>query len=75
MPSLPRVNARQVLAALKRAGFVERRSTGGHRVLRHPLTGRIAVVPVHAGDLRPGTLASILDQAGLAVDEFLELLR
>jgi predicted RNA binding protein YcfA (HicA-like mRNA interferase family) len=75
MPSLPDVNARQVLAALKRAGYLERRSTGGHRILRHPDGGRIAVVPVHTGDLRPGTLASILDQAGLSVEEFLELLR
>jgi hypothetical protein len=31
-------------------------------------------VPYHNKDLKPGTLASIITQAGLTVEEFLELL-
>jgi predicted RNase H-like HicB family nuclease/predicted RNA binding protein YcfA (HicA-like mRNA interferase family) len=58
-----------------RAGFVERRATGGHCILRHPVTGRIASVPSHPEDLRTGTIAHILDQAGLTVEEFRALLR
>jgi predicted RNA binding protein YcfA (HicA-like mRNA interferase family) len=31
-------------------------------------------VPYHGKDLKPGTLASIIAQAGLTVEEFLDLL-
>jgi predicted RNA binding protein YcfA (HicA-like mRNA interferase family) len=75
LPKLPVVSARETLAALLRAGFVKRRITGGHHILRHPISRRVAVVPLHTGDLHVGTLASILDQAGLTVEEFIELLR
>ena len=35
----------------------------------------MVVVPFHGGkDLKPGTLRSIIRQAGLTVDEFLDLL-
>jgi len=30
---------------------------------------------VHSGDLNPGTLRSIIRQAGMTVDEFLTLLK
>jgi len=75
MPKLPQVNTREILAALSRAGFVVRRRTGGHVILRRPADGRVAVVPSHHGDLRPGTLSSILRQAGLTVSDFPDLLR
>jgi hypothetical protein len=32
------------------------------------------VVPMHRGDLPPGTLRAIIGQSGLSVDEFLDLL-
>jgi predicted RNA binding protein YcfA (HicA-like mRNA interferase family) len=35
--------------------------------------GRTAIVPLHR-ELAPGTLRSILRQAGLSVEEFVELL-
>jgi predicted RNA binding protein YcfA (HicA-like mRNA interferase family) len=36
---------------------------------------RTVTVPVHAArDLKPGTLRSIIRQAGLSVDDFVELL-
>ena len=75
MPKLPHVNTREVLAALNRAGFVVRRHTGSHVILRRPADGRVAVVPAHHGDLRPGTLSSILSQADLTVSGFTDLLR
>jgi len=74
MPKLPRVTPREVVAAL-RAGFEERRSTGGYLILRHVETGRVAVMPSHAGDLKAGTVHGILHQAGLTVEEFVQLLR
>ena len=76
MSELPRVRAREALAALYRAGFVDvPGAKGGHRQLRRPGGGGRVTVPVHGGDvLKPGTLRSILRQAGLSVDEFVALL-
>jgi len=75
-PSLPAVSARQVLAALRRAGFVVGQISGSHHMLVHTTDARRTVtVPFH-GDrsLRPGTLRNILRQAGLTVEGFRDLL-
>jgi len=69
------VSAREVIAALRRAGFVEDRQTGSHLTLLHPESRRRVTVPKHPGDLRVGTLAAVVAQSGLSVDEFLEHLR
>jgi len=68
------VNARELIAALQRAGFVVRRQTGSHVTLRHPADGRIAVVPRHPGDLGTGLLVSILRRAGMTPEELRALL-
>ena len=76
MPKLPQVNARQTLAALRRAGFEEMRKDGSHTFMAHHQRKRSAVVPEHGGrDLAVGTLHSILYQAGLSVEEFIALLK
>jgi len=60
---------------LERAGFVRNHQTGSHLVLKHPARPALRVtVPVHRGDLKRGTLRSILRQAGLGIEEFLALL-
>jgi predicted RNA binding protein YcfA (HicA-like mRNA interferase family) len=44
-------------------------------MLEHPTLPGLVVIPMHARrTLKPGTLRSILNQAGLSVDRFLELL-
>jgi predicted RNA binding protein YcfA (HicA-like mRNA interferase family) len=75
-PSLPAVNARQVLAALRRAGFVVDRISGSHHMLVHASDDRQTVtVPFHgARSIKTGTLRSIIRQAGLTVEEFRRLL-
>jgi len=61
---------------LSKAGFGVDHQTGSHLTLMHPDTNRRAVVPRHGGrDLRPGTLRSIIRDAGLTVEEFRRLLR
>ena len=51
------------------------RIKGSHHHLRHPSRpGARPVVPLHRGDLPAGTLRAIIKQAGLSVDEFLDLL-
>ena len=67
--NLPSMTSRQVLRVLARAGWRVERQEGGHAILEHPDGGTV-VVPVHPGDLRPGTLRGILRQAGLTPAEF-----
>ena len=73
---LPTVSGRRVVRALQHAGFTLDRIVGSHHILAHPDDPKRAVtVPVHGNrDLKPGTLRSILRQAGLSVDELRDLL-
>jgi predicted RNA binding protein YcfA (HicA-like mRNA interferase family) len=73
---LPAVRAREVIRALQRAGFIEKRVSGSHCLLGHrDDPTRAVVVPLHgARDLKPGTLRSIIRQAGLTMEEFRDLL-
>lgn len=68
MPPLPVLTAKQVVAALQRHGFGFARQKGSHATYRHA-DGRTAVVPMHSGDVKRGTLRSILKQANLDVDD------
>jgi predicted RNA binding protein YcfA (HicA-like mRNA interferase family) len=61
--------AKEVLRRLETAGFVVRRQSGSHKVLRHP-DGRQTYVPMHPGDVPSGTFRSILRQAGLTEEKF-----
>jgi predicted RNA binding protein YcfA (HicA-like mRNA interferase family) len=70
MPRLPRLRGREVLAALRRAGFVVLRVKGSHRFLRHP-DGRKTVVPIHSGEIiGPGLLNKILKDVEIEIEEF-----
>ena len=62
-------SAREVLAKLLRAGFVEVRHSGSHKILRHP-DGRQTYVAMHPGTLPTGAFRKILKQAGLSEDDF-----
>lgn len=75
MPRLPRVTTADLLRALRRAGWQERKARGGHAQLIHPdKSGRVTVA-AHPGDIvPPKTLTSILGQAGLTADELRDLL-
>ena len=69
---LPTLKPKQVLKALERHGFSIRRVSGSYYILKKE---RLRVtVPYHSKDLKPGTLKSIIEQAGLTVEEFLHLL-
>ena len=61
--------AREVLARLQKAGFVIRRQSGSHVVLRHP-DGRQTYVAMHTADVPTGTFRAILKQAGLTEEQF-----
>lgn len=58
-PRQPRISGKDILAALKRAGFVLVYIEGSHHYLEPSEGGALVTVPVHK------TLKSILNQAGL----------
>ena len=54
---------------LKDDGWTEVARRGSHRQLRHPSkSGRVTVAGKPSDDLVPGTLKSILNQAGLDIE-------
>jgi predicted RNA binding protein YcfA (HicA-like mRNA interferase family) len=60
------VKVRDLLSMLDEAGWVQVRQKGSHRQLRHPLKpGTVTVSGQPGVDVPPGTLNSILKQAGL----------
>jgi predicted RNA binding protein YcfA (HicA-like mRNA interferase family) len=61
-------SAREVLVALRRAGFERVSQRGSHIKLRNA-AGRTVIVPDHVEIMR-GTMRSILRQADLTADEF-----
>jgi predicted RNA binding protein YcfA (HicA-like mRNA interferase family) len=67
------LSGREIRAALERAGFVFRRQRGSHMILRRDEPHARVVVPDHK-QVRIGTLRRIIADAGLSVDEFIELL-
>jgi predicted RNA binding protein YcfA (HicA-like mRNA interferase family) len=61
--------AREALTKLQRAGFVVKRQSGSHVVLRHS-DGRQTYVAMHTGDIPTGTFRAMLKQANLTEEEF-----
>jgi predicted RNA binding protein YcfA (HicA-like mRNA interferase family) len=72
--SYPAVKGKDLLAALRRAGFSVIRTKGSHHFIRHQ-DGRSTVVPVHSGEtIGAGLMASILRDAKLTRDELQKFL-
>jgi len=71
MPKLPRVSGAEVVRALQRLGFAVARQRGSHIVMRRGSSG--CVVPNHR-ELKAGTLAGVLKQAGVSAEEFMQQL-
>ena len=74
MTKLPRgLPSSKVVKALQKADFYIKRRKGSHIVLRRDNPFAQVVVPDHKS-IDTGTLASILDGAGLTVADFIKLL-
>lgn len=74
MAKVPRLKGREVVGALRRAGFEILRIKGSHYFLRHP-DGRVTTVPVHSGEIIGiGLFMKILKDVDLDVAAFRELL-
>lgn len=72
-PHFPVMSGSEMIALLRRAGFVQVSQRGSHVKMRNP-DGRVAIVPNHK-ELAQGTLRSIvLRQAGISEEDFLRLI-
>ncbi|MBI5814692.1 MAG: type II toxin-antitoxin system HicA family toxin [Nitrospinae bacterium] len=74
MTKTPTLKSREVVKALVKAGFIEHRQKGSHKIFKKE--GFRVVVPHHQNrDIKKGTLVNIIEQAGLTLDEFMELIK
>lgn len=74
MPKIPIISGREVIKKLQKFGYQITRTKGSHVRLRHfsksdfkPIT-----VPLHK-EIKIGLLSQIIKDAGLSVEEFIEL--
>ena len=72
MPKMPVLSGRDVVKTLEQLGFEQVRQRGSHVVMQRGAIG--CVVPLHK-EVKTGTLAGIIRQAGLTQDEFLGAVR
>lgn len=72
-PKLPRTSSDEVIRVLERLGFVQVRQRGSHVILKKQIPeGTVGcVVPLHS-NLPVGTLRSILRQAQITPETFIE---
>ena len=74
MSKLPAISGEKALKAFKKMGFALDHQTGSHMILRHEKPPyRRLTIPNHK-ELAKGTLRSLIREAGLTVDEFVNLL-
>lgn len=75
MSRLLALSGKETIRALAKLGFQQARQAGSHIVLQRTISGSTitVVVPNHP-ELARGTLRSIIRQAHLNVDEFVDLL-
>ena len=71
MPKLPHVSGTEAVRALQELGFEVIRQKGSHLVMRRGSQG--CIVPNHR-EIKIGTLAGIIRQAGVSAEEFIAVL-
>ncbi|MGA2052440.1 MAG: type II toxin-antitoxin system HicA family toxin [Opitutales bacterium] len=69
MPKLVPISHRELARKLRRAGFVEIR-TSRHPVYHLAAKDLTVPIPRHPGDVPKGTLRTIIRECGMSVEEF-----
>jgi predicted RNA binding protein YcfA (HicA-like mRNA interferase family) len=70
---LPTISGRECVKALEQVGFYVSRQRRSHIIVRRDSPPITLVVPDHK-ELDRGTLRAVIRQAGLTIDEFVDLL-
>ena len=65
------IHGTDAVKALRRLGYASVRQTGSHHITRRD--NRTVVVPMHK-PIKPGTLRSLLEQAAVSLEDFLDAL-
>jgi predicted RNA binding protein YcfA (HicA-like mRNA interferase family) len=73
MSKLPVVSGKQVIKALQKIGYYVRDQKGSHIHLRHP--NKIPLTVPNHREIARGTLRTIIANAEVSVEEFIELLQ
>jgi len=74
VPKLKPLKSERVIKVLEKLGFEQIRQSGSHIVFKHP-NGQWTTVPIHKGkDIARGTLRKIIKDAGVTVEEFMDLI-
>jgi predicted RNA binding protein YcfA (HicA-like mRNA interferase family) len=73
MSKLPRISGQKCVQALSKIGFEVRNQQGSHIILVRESPKTRLSVPNHK-ELDKGTLRAIIRQAGLTVEQFIQLL-
>jgi predicted RNA binding protein YcfA (HicA-like mRNA interferase family) len=70
---MPQITARELIAFLKKEGFVEDRQSGSHLTLWNSKSNISVTVPIHTGcDIGRGLAIRILKDAGFQFEDFLK---
>ena len=70
MAKTPSLSGKEIVSALKRAGFTVLRINGSHHFLRHT-DGRRTVVPIHGNEtIGVGLMSKILRDCEITVEQF-----
>ena len=74
-PQMLHLTGREVERVIIRDGWYLHHSRGSHFYYRHSEhSGKRITLPIHAGEVLPQkTFRSILEQAGMTLEEFIEL--
>lgn len=74
MSRLPVISGSDAVKAFGKLGYVLDRQTGGHLILRNEaLPHRRLTIPAHK-TIAKGTLRALIREAGLTVEDFIDLL-
>jgi predicted RNA binding protein YcfA (HicA-like mRNA interferase family) len=74
LKSLGSYSGERIIRAFQKAGWRMARQKGSHVILQKEDAEAILSIPIHAGkNVKRGTLRGLIRDAGLTVDEFLEL--
>jgi len=74
VPKIPIVSAIKAIKILSKIGYAADHQTGSHIILRHRETPHKRLTVPNHKELARGTLKAILEEAGLTVQEFRDLL-
>lgn len=75
MPELPSISGKDAIAVFESLGFSLDRVRGSHHVLKKPEHRYHLTIQVHSNQSLPkGTLRSVIRDAGITVDQFVEAL-